>query len=72
MDVFTQNFVNTHGKEPKGNGCWVFEVLGGTEVVTKCYVPGQMRFTDAKVWAKAWVRNTQPNHGEGCDLSVAP
>lgn len=40
-------YVRTHGKAPKGNGIWAFEV-GGEEVMT----PKSMSYADAQKWAK--------------------
>jgi len=46
MTVDTSKYKGVHGKEPKGNGMWAFEV-GGEEIFT----PSKMSYADAKKWA---------------------
>lgn len=46
ITVSTSKYKGAHGKEPKGNGMWAFEI-GGEEVFTD----KAMNYSDAKKWA---------------------
>lgn len=50
MNVDTTYYRNTHGKAPRGEGHWAFEI-GRDGSWTTLFTPVSMRFTDAKKWA---------------------
>ena len=52
-EISTTKFQASHGKLPKGAGCWAFIVMAGRTELATFFVPGMMTFSDAKVWAKA-------------------
>ena len=45
----TEAFEFSHGKKPRGTGCWAFEASSTGETM---FSPS-MSFKDAKAWAKA-------------------
>lgn len=66
MNVDTTNYQDTHGKAPRGEGTWMFD-LGRNGAWTTIFTPFAMRFSDAKKWA---IREA---HALGADrLQVAP
>jgi hypothetical protein len=50
-------FVRSHGKQPKGYGCWAFEINDdySGNVFRLVFCPGSRTLTDAKRWLRAWV-----------------
>lgn len=43
----TAEFQLSHGKSPRGEGCWAFDFDAGPE-----FFPGCVTFSEAKAWAK--------------------
>lgn len=59
IDISDRIFKTSHMKTPKGYGTWGFIVMDGScnhEHAT-FFVPSPTTFSDAKVWAKAHVRD---------------
>jgi hypothetical protein len=50
-------FVETHGRQPAGTGCWAFEIHDDSnhEVARVVFCPGPCTLTAAKKWLKKWV-----------------
>ncbi len=47
MKFDVNQYINTHGTNPKGNGCWLFDFGGGRVEAA----PGILFYTEAKRWA---------------------
>ena len=76
IDIITNQYVCSHGVQPKGRGSWAFYAYDYStwrEVGAPFFVPS-MTYADAKVWAKAYARaNFASDVATGCfALSVAP
>jgi len=48
VNVDASKYVRAHGKQPKGNGMWGFEIKG-----QEIFTPNSMSYVDACKWAKA-------------------
>ena len=48
VSVDASKYVRAHGKQPKGNGMWGFEIKG-----QEVFTPNSMSYVDACKWAKA-------------------
>lgn len=76
IEINTRQFETSHGKTPRGRGRWAFFVVdhSSATVVEIFTVPSMMKYVDAKVWAKAYVRAEYVDElATGyLDLSVAP
>jgi hypothetical protein len=64
VEIDNHSFVRSHGHQPRGCGCWAFEIIdqsnirggsGSGEVVTTVFAPFGT-FRDAKRWAVDFVR----------------
>jgi hypothetical protein len=71
----TAAFVRSHGKAPKGNGIWGFEVTrrvqyanGSACETSAMFTPRAMSFMEAKVWARHKFAGDRAIEG----VSVAP
>lgn len=51
----TAEFFRSHGRQPRGTGCWAFKADGQTEWM---FSPS-MSFSQAKAWAKAQAPNAR-------------
>lgn len=47
VNVDDSKYVRAHGKKPKGNGMWGFEIKG-----QEVFTPTSMSYADAQKWAK--------------------
>ena len=47
VTVDASKYVRAHGKQPKGNGMWGFEIKG-----QEVFTPRSMSYVDAQKWAK--------------------
>ncbi len=47
VSVDASKYVRAHGKQPKGNGMWGFEIKG-----QEVFTPTAMDYTAAQKWAK--------------------
>ena len=58
IDIYTNTYQRSHGRAPRGRGCWGFIVVdeSGDREVATFFVPGSMTLADARVWAKSYVR----------------
>ncbi len=79
IEISTNTFHRSHGRAPKGHGAWGFIVMDysglrfpGREVET--FFAPAMTLTDAKVWAKSYVREHYAAElkKDHVDLEVAP
>lgn len=73
IEFSPSRYVASHGRLPKGRGSWAFVVKHcNTLEEHTFFVPGSMTYSDAKVWARAYVRE----HFDFCladiDVLVAP
>lgn len=57
--VSTYEFEASHGKSPRGRGNWGFLVKDDSDnrEVELFFAPHSMTYSDAKVWAKTYVRD---------------
>jgi hypothetical protein len=67
MKIETFEYESSHGKAPKGEGCWGFLLYCGTPNPELVFVPGIMTLTKAKKWLRANV-GLKGVHG----IQVAP
>jgi len=51
MKIRTENYEDTHGKKPRGEGIWAFNFHRDHAFTTE-FTPCSMKFSDAKRWAK--------------------
>ena len=58
IEITTRQYENEHGRPPRGKGQWAFEIVDDSngQVVSTIFAPPLMTYRDAKVWAKAHVR----------------
>jgi len=59
IEIETGLYHGSHGHSPKGKSAWEFLVINAKSQVGEIgsfFVPSKMTFSDAKVWAKAYVR----------------
>ena len=47
----TREYRRSHGKAPRGRGCWAFDIEGQWH-----FTPQAMSYTDAKAWAAEQAR----------------
>jgi len=58
IDIFTNRYEIAHGKLPRGHGAWAFIVHdASTKQDVETFFTPAMNFSDAKVWAKAHIRD---------------
>lgn len=50
------HYIRSHGRSPRGRGCWIFENADGKEI---CAAYGTL--SDAKRYAIWLIRNTEPS-----------
>ncbi len=50
MKISTTNYEFTHGRKPRGEGCWAFQFFQGRHDVI-VFAPGYTMYRDAKAWA---------------------
>lgn len=57
MEISTTNYEFTHGRKPRGEGCWAFQffkafgLCGGSDTIE--FAPAEMTYAKAKRWAIA-------------------
>ena len=63
IDIYTNSFVNSHGREPKGSGRWAFYVydLSNRKLVGDPILAPLMTFTKAKAWVREYARANFPD-----------
>jgi hypothetical protein len=82
VEIDNHSFVRSHGHQPRGRGCWAFEIIdqsnirggsGSGEVVTTVFAPSST-LREAKLWVTAFVRkNYAAELATGClYVSVGP
>ncbi len=59
----TGEYIRSHGKEPRGRGCWMFYYFSQQTKRDQFVVPpGQMTLGEAKKWARTNILNAGINH----------
>lgn len=48
VEFSTNAYVRSHGREPRGRGCWAFFPAGKTDIADAVFVAGQNTLTEAK------------------------
>lgn len=76
IEIYAHEYERSHCSKPKGRGAWMFRVEtdAGCVIEEEITTPS-LSFSDAKVWAKAWVREnvgSLPAHCHSVDLVVLP
>ena len=48
VEFSTAEYVRSHGREPRGRGCWAFFPFGKSDIADAVFVAGQNTLTEAK------------------------
>ena len=76
----TTEYEFSHGRKPRGRGCWAFEARRGVDGVQRAhsesktwrvFAPGQQSYGEAKAWVPAHVRAELPE-ATSLVVSVCP
>lgn len=56
LKIYTDTFEFSHGKKPRGTGCWAFLVMDASgprpKEVETIFAPGMKTLAEAKAWIK--------------------
>lgn len=72
IDIGTNEYLRSHGQQPKGRGKWAFAVYFPHHCRDVVFVPQMMTLTDAKDWIRAYVREAYRDVISFVNVEVAP